>query len=62
MNDFNTIYLFVFIFSMLTVLRTVFRFIVSLQQESPQKLVLSSRELIFLAISISYCLTYIIKF
>jgi hypothetical protein len=62
MNDFNTIYLFVFIFSMLTVLRTVFRFIVSLLQESPQKLVLSSRELIFLAISISYCLTYIIKF
>jgi hypothetical protein len=62
MNDFDTIYLFVFIFSMLTVLRTVFRFIVSLQQESPQKLVLSSRELIFLAISISYCLTYIIKF
>ena len=61
MNDFNTIYLFVFIFSMLTVLRTVFRFIVSLLQESPQKLVLSSRELIFLAISISYCLTYIIK-
>jgi hypothetical protein len=62
MNDFNTIYLFVFIFSVLTVLRTVFRFIVSLLQESPQKLVLSSRELIFLAISISYCLTYIIKF
>jgi hypothetical protein len=62
MNDFNTIYLFVFIFSVLTVLRTVFRFIVSLLQETPQKLVLSSRELIFLAISISYCLTYIIKF
>ena len=61
MNDFNTIYLFVFIFSVLTVLRTVFRFIVSLLQETPQKLVLSSRELIFLAISISYCLTYIIK-
>jgi hypothetical protein len=61
MNDFSTIYLFVFIFSMLTVLRTVFRFIVSLLQESPQKLVLSSRELISLAISISYCLTYIIK-
>jgi len=61
MNDFNTIYLFVFIFSMLTVLRTVFTFIVSLLQESPQKLVLTNRELIFLAISISYCLTYIIK-
>ena len=61
MNDFSTIYLFVFIFSMLTVLRTVFRFIVSLLQESPQKLVLTNRELIFLSISISYCLTYIIK-
>jgi hypothetical protein len=61
MNDFSTIYLFVFIFSMLTVLRTVFRFIVSLLQEVPQKLVLNSRELLFLAISISYCITYLIK-
>lgn len=61
MNNLDTVYLFVFIFSVLTVLRTVFRFIVSLLQVSPQKLVLSNRELIFLAISISYCLTYIIK-
>jgi hypothetical protein len=61
MSHIDTLYLFVFIFSMLTVLRTVFRFIVTLLQESPQKLVLSNRELIFLAISISYCLTYIIK-
>jgi hypothetical protein len=61
MSNLDTLYLFVFIFSMLTVLRTVFRFIVSLLQEVPQKMVLSNRELIFLAISISYCLTYIIK-
>jgi hypothetical protein len=61
MNDINTIFLFVFIFSVITVLRTVFMFIVSLLQDTPQKMVLSNRELIFLAISISYCLTYIIK-
>ena len=61
MSNLDTLYLFVFIFSVLTVLRTVFRFIVSLLQEVPQKLVLNGRELIFLAISISYCLTYIIK-
>jgi hypothetical protein len=61
MSNLDTLYLFVFIFSVLTVLRTVFRFIVSLLQEVPQKLVLNSRELLFLAISISYCLTYLIK-
>jgi len=61
MSNLDTLYLFVFIFSVLTVLRTVFRFIVSLLQEVPQKLVLNSRELLILSISISYCLTYIIK-
>jgi len=61
MNSIESLYLFVFVFSVLTVGRTVFRFIVSLLQEVPQKLVLSNRELIFLAIAISYCLTYIIK-
>jgi len=61
MNDINTIFLFVFIFSVITVLRTVFRFIVSLLQSTPQKLTLSNRELLFLGLTITYCLTYIIK-
>lgn len=61
MNDINTIFLFVFIFSVITVLRTVARFIVSLLQSTPQKLVLSNRELLFLGLTITYCLTYIIK-
>ena len=61
MNDINTIFLFVFIFSVITVLRTVFRFIVSLLQSTPQRMVLSNRELLFLGLTITYCLTYIIK-
>jgi hypothetical protein len=61
MSDINTIFLFVFIFSVITVLRTVFRFIVSLLQSTPQRLVLSNGELLSLGLTITYCLTYIIK-
>ena len=61
MSDINTIFLFVFIFSVITVLRTVLRFIVSLLQSIPQRLVLSNGELLFLGLTIAYCVTYIIK-
>jgi len=61
MSDINTIFLFVFIFSVITVLRTVLRFIVSLLQSTPQRLVLSNGELLFLGLTIAYCVTYIIK-
>jgi hypothetical protein len=61
MNSLESTYLFLFIFGTLDVLRTVFRFISSLSQNQPQKLVMSNRELIFLAVSLSYCITYLIK-
>lgn len=61
MNNINTIFLFFFIFSVLTVLRTVIEFIRALSQNPPQPLVLSGRELILLGITVSYCLTYLIK-
>jgi hypothetical protein len=61
MNSLESTYLFLFIFGTLDVLRTVFRFISSLSQNQPQKLVMSNRELIFLAASLSYCITYLIK-
>lgn len=60
MNNLESTYLFLFIFATLSVLRTVFRFISSLLQNPPQKLVMSDRELILLGASISYCLTYLI--
>jgi hypothetical protein len=61
MNNLNTIFLFFFIFSVLTVVRTAFRFIRALSQTPPKPLEFSGRELIFLGIAVSYCLTYIIK-
>ena len=61
MNNLDSLFLFVFILSTLTVIRTVFRFLRALLQNPPTPLVLSSRELIFLGISISYVITYLIQ-
>jgi len=61
MNNLDSLFLFAFIFSILTVIRTVFRFLRALLQTTPTPLLLSSRELIFLGISISYAITYLIK-
>jgi hypothetical protein len=61
MVDVNTIFLFVFIFSVLNVLRITFRFLSSLLQTVPQRMVLSKWELIFLGLTISYSLTFLIK-
>jgi len=61
MNNIDTIYLFLFILSVLTVIRTVFRIISSLLDKEPQRLYFSSRELLLIGISISYILTFLIK-
>jgi hypothetical protein len=62
MSDLNTIYLVVFIFSSLTVLRTVAKVISSIISTPPKELVWSREGLIFLGLAITYCLTYIIKY
>jgi hypothetical protein len=56
----ETIFLYFFIFSILTTLRVVIKFISALLQNPPQKLELGGRELIFYGTSISYLITYII--
>jgi hypothetical protein len=61
MTDINTFYLFVFIFSTLTVIKTVGRIISSLCANPPKPIVWGKWELIFLGLAISYCLTFIIK-
>jgi hypothetical protein len=61
MSDFNTIYLFIFIFSTLTVVKTVGRIISSLFSNPPKTIVWGKWELILLGFAISYCLTFIIK-
>jgi hypothetical protein len=61
MLNLDTLFLFCFIFSVLNVIRACFRLIGTLLQNNPEKLVMSSRELLTLGITISYILTYIIQ-
>jgi len=62
MTDINTIYLFVFIFSTLTVVKTVGKIISSLFSDQPKPIVWGKWELISIGLAITYCLTYIIKY
>lgn len=59
-NNFDFLFTFLFIFSTLNVLRNTLKFIVTLLQSDPQRLILGNGELILLGVSISYALTYII--
>lgn len=61
MNNFDVIYFFLFVFFTLNILMNVFRFIRALLSNPPRKMVLDSKDLIFLGVSISYFLTYLIK-
>jgi hypothetical protein len=59
LNEHNFL-LFIFIFSILTTLKLIIKFISALLQNPPQKLELTGRELIFYGLMFSYLLTYII--
>jgi hypothetical protein len=61
MLDVNNIFLFLFIFSLLGVIRVILMILVSLFRTPPTKVVLSIRETIFFGIFLSYVLTYIFK-
>jgi hypothetical protein len=61
MTNIGTIYLFVFVFSILLNLRTTFKFIISLLQDTPQKMVLSGGEILLNGLTLSYVITYLIK-
>jgi hypothetical protein len=61
MTNINTIYLFVFVFSAILLMRTTFKFIISLLQSNPERMVLSSREILFNGLSLSYLITYLIQ-
>jgi|694.fasta_scaffold29092_9 hypothetical protein len=61
MFSLDSLFLFIFIFSILAVMRICARFIGSLFQNPPQRLILSNRELIFSAFVISYIITYLIQ-
>jgi hypothetical protein len=61
MINIDAICLFMFIFSILVSLKNVTKFIRALLQKEPQPLFYSNRELIFLGISISYIITYLLQ-
>jgi hypothetical protein len=62
MNNINTLYLFLFIFFTLNILRNVLKFVGALLSNPPQTMVLGNKDLLLLGISISYFLTYLITF
>jgi hypothetical protein len=61
MYKIETIFLFIFIFSVLAILRIAFRFVITLSQDNPERMVLSDRVIIYLGLSVSYIITYLIK-
>ena len=60
MHNIETIYFFIFVFTILVSLKNAAKFLGALLQKEPEPMVYSDRELIFLAISISYIITYIL--
>jgi hypothetical protein len=61
MHNFETIYLFIFVFTILVTLKHITKFIGALLQPVPQPTVYSNKELLYLGLSISYIITYIIS-
>ena len=61
MYSLETIFLLIFVFSVLTVTRTLVIIIRTLLQETPDKIVWSNGGLVFLGLSLSYIITYIIQ-
>jgi hypothetical protein len=59
MHNIDTIYFFIFVFTILVSLLNVFKLLRALLQKEPQPLVLGNRELLLLGVSISYLITYL---
>jgi len=59
MHNINTIYLFIFVLTILVSLRHGLKFIGALLAKNPKPLVYTNRELVILGLSISYIITYI---
>jgi hypothetical protein len=61
MTSIYTIYLFVFIFSILSISRIFFKFIISLLHSDPKPIVLSGREIFLYGLSLTYLITFLIQ-
>jgi hypothetical protein len=61
MHNIDTIYLFIFVFTILVSFKNVTKFISALLSREPKPLVYNNGELILLGISISYIITYLLQ-
>lgn len=61
MQNINTIYFYIFVFTILVVLKNIAKFVGGLLQRQPKPLVYSNIEIIILGLSISYIITYLYK-
>lgn len=59
MLNINALFYFIFLFSILSIIRVFFKFLATLLQKEPKPISLTNRELIFLGFAISYFFTYI---
>jgi hypothetical protein len=57
----DTIFLFLFIFSLISLLRIFLIFLSMIKQDSPERLKLNKKEIIYNMILFSYFFTYIIQ-
>jgi hypothetical protein len=61
MHNTESIFLFIFIFSVLVISRITLKLVSALLQNPPVKVEIGSRELILIGFCVSYILTYFIK-
>lgn len=61
MHNIESIYLFIFVFTILVLIKNITKFIGALLSKNPKPLVYNNRELIFLGLSLSYFITYILQ-
>jgi hypothetical protein len=59
MHNIDTIYFFIFVFTILVSLKNLTKFIGALLDKNPKPLVYTNRELLILGLSISYIITYL---
>lgn len=61
MSDVESIYFFIFVFTLLVTLRNINKVVRTLLQKEIKPIQFSNRELITFGLSVSYIITYIIK-
>lgn len=61
MYNSDSIFVFIFIFSILVSLKSIFKIFTALLQTEPKPLIWTNKEILILGISISYIITYLIQ-